>query len=45
MGSLSIAARTYIYNNTQQNTKSKLCGNQDETVHFIMSESSKLAQK
>ena len=32
-------------NKTQQNSKCKLCGDRDETIHHIISECSKLAQK
>ena len=32
-------------NNTQQNSKYRLCGDRDETVNHIISECSKLAQK
>ena len=30
---------------TQQNCKCRLCGNRDETINYIISECSKLAQK
>ena len=36
--------KTKIYK-TQQNSKCRLCGDRDETINHIMSESSKLAQK
>ena len=32
-------------NNTQQNSKCRLCGDRDETINHIISECSKLAQK
>ena len=32
-------------NNTQQNSKCKLCGEKDKTINYIKSEGSKLAQK
>ena len=35
----------YNNNNTQQNSKCRLCGDRDETINHIISECSKLAQK
>ena len=37
--------QTMIINNTQNNSKCRLCGDRGETVNHIVSENSKLAQK
>ena len=35
----------FIFLNTQKNTKSRFCGDRDETVNSIISECTKLIQK